>query len=309
MKQKRFTLLFVFIFLIIASASAFAHPGRTDSKGGHYDRQNGGYHYHHGYSAHHHPNGVCPYETENSYYVQDDDYISDNKKNKSSFDFLVKLSSDFTWHTSDAVHLLVYFFIIAIIIRVAFFQRSKITKSILTLKILNANHICLFIYFAIGLVCSLSLVFPYHLSGFEFILQWSLIGIVEFLLFTLVFSSIILIPVFITLGHFYERFLMKSPDYDIIKENLFSYVTPSVTDNKLVCEIKRKIIETNKKSNIFSQIVIPPSLLTELNNTHNSKEKAKLLNFIYCEILLQIDSKKLKKEISCYFRIILNLVS
>lgn len=45
---------------------AQAHSGRTDSQGGHHDYKNksglGSYHYHHGYSAHLHPNGVCPYE-------------------------------------------------------------------------------------------------------------------------------------------------------------------------------------------------------------------------------------------------------
>lgn len=41
---------------------AFAHSGRTDSNGGHYDRSDGSYHYHHGYSAHRHPNGVCPFD-------------------------------------------------------------------------------------------------------------------------------------------------------------------------------------------------------------------------------------------------------
>lgn len=38
------------------------HSGRTDSRGGHNDNINGGYHYHHGYKAHSHKNG-CPYET------------------------------------------------------------------------------------------------------------------------------------------------------------------------------------------------------------------------------------------------------
>lgn len=46
---------------------AFAHPGRTDSSGGHYNRSTGEYHYHHGYSAHQHTDtnsdGIleCPY--------------------------------------------------------------------------------------------------------------------------------------------------------------------------------------------------------------------------------------------------------
>lgn len=58
MKQK-FLLLLLILFLPVA---AFAHSGGTDAKGGHYNHSTGEYHYHHGYSAHQHPNGVCPYE-------------------------------------------------------------------------------------------------------------------------------------------------------------------------------------------------------------------------------------------------------
>jgi hypothetical protein len=47
---------------LILSFCALAHPGRTDSKGGHTDSSTGEYHYHHGYSAHQHTNGVCPYD-------------------------------------------------------------------------------------------------------------------------------------------------------------------------------------------------------------------------------------------------------
>ena len=50
------------VFLILFS-SVFAHSGGTDSKGGHHDRINGGYHYHHGKPAHSHQNG-CPYKDE-----------------------------------------------------------------------------------------------------------------------------------------------------------------------------------------------------------------------------------------------------
>lgn len=42
--------------------SASAHPGRTDANGGHYDSSTGEYHYHHGYPAHQHTNGICPYD-------------------------------------------------------------------------------------------------------------------------------------------------------------------------------------------------------------------------------------------------------
>lgn len=47
--------------LISLSPSVSAHPGRTDSNGGHYNSFTGEYHYHHGYPEHQHPNGQCPY--------------------------------------------------------------------------------------------------------------------------------------------------------------------------------------------------------------------------------------------------------
>ncbi len=43
--MKRILTTFVAI-LFVCSLAALAHPGRTDSKGGHNDRKNGGYHYH-----------------------------------------------------------------------------------------------------------------------------------------------------------------------------------------------------------------------------------------------------------------------
>ena len=47
--------------------TAQAHSGRTDASGGHHDYKNksglGSYHYHHGYPAHLHPDGFCPYDS------------------------------------------------------------------------------------------------------------------------------------------------------------------------------------------------------------------------------------------------------
>lgn len=60
------------MFLIVISfpITAFAHSGRTDSQGGHRDNKNksglGSYHYHHGYPAHLHDGGVCPYSSGNT---------------------------------------------------------------------------------------------------------------------------------------------------------------------------------------------------------------------------------------------------
>lgn len=55
------------ILLVLCVTPASAHPGRTDSQGGHYNRSTGEYHWHHGMSAHQHydmdGDGIldCPY--------------------------------------------------------------------------------------------------------------------------------------------------------------------------------------------------------------------------------------------------------
>lgn len=60
-------LIGLFIWGIISTTiPAYAHPGRTDGKGGHYNRSTGEYHYHHGMSEHQHPGGVCPYSISKS---------------------------------------------------------------------------------------------------------------------------------------------------------------------------------------------------------------------------------------------------
>ena len=54
--------------LLILTTVIYAHSGRTDSSGGHYNHSTGEYHYHHGYSAHDHYDidgdgkRDCPYE-------------------------------------------------------------------------------------------------------------------------------------------------------------------------------------------------------------------------------------------------------
>ncbi len=59
--KLRKILLTVISLLLLFSLPAYAHSGRTDGAGGHYNRSTGEYHYHHGHPAHQHPNGVCPY--------------------------------------------------------------------------------------------------------------------------------------------------------------------------------------------------------------------------------------------------------
>lgn len=52
------------------------HPGRTDEDGGHTDSSTGEYHYHHGFPAHQHPDGKCPYEGQEPIYTHHDNYSS-----------------------------------------------------------------------------------------------------------------------------------------------------------------------------------------------------------------------------------------
>lgn len=54
-----FVLLLLMPYVIITS---YAHAGDTDGNGGHYNRTTGEYHYHHGYPAHSHACGKCPYD-------------------------------------------------------------------------------------------------------------------------------------------------------------------------------------------------------------------------------------------------------
>lgn len=62
------SLLLCIVSFCLIPITAFAHPGRTDANGGHWDSSTGEYHYHHGYSAHDHydmnGDGVvdCPYD-------------------------------------------------------------------------------------------------------------------------------------------------------------------------------------------------------------------------------------------------------
>lgn len=59
-------ILSIIVLTMLLCASVFAHPGRTDSNGGHYDHSTGEYHYHHGYGPHNHSDSSCPYNTKNT---------------------------------------------------------------------------------------------------------------------------------------------------------------------------------------------------------------------------------------------------
>ena len=66
MNKKLAIILLIVFLLIIFTVVPAAHPGRTDENGGHYSYEDGEYHYHHGYPAHQHENGECPYDFKNN---------------------------------------------------------------------------------------------------------------------------------------------------------------------------------------------------------------------------------------------------
>ena len=60
--KRLLSLSLILIVLCLSCIQASAHSGKTDASGGHYDSSTGEYHYHHGYPAHQHTNGKCPYD-------------------------------------------------------------------------------------------------------------------------------------------------------------------------------------------------------------------------------------------------------
>lgn len=62
---------------LVSPIIASSHSGGTDDNGGHYDSATNEYHYHHGYPAHQHTNGNCPYDFEDNTHTQSKNNISD----------------------------------------------------------------------------------------------------------------------------------------------------------------------------------------------------------------------------------------
>lgn len=70
-RGKVILILLVILSIFLVGATTYAHPGRTDSSGGHKDNKNrsglGSYHFHCGGNPPHlHTNGICPYSSSSS---------------------------------------------------------------------------------------------------------------------------------------------------------------------------------------------------------------------------------------------------
>ena len=86
--------LLIFLLLQPIALVAYAHPGRTDGRGGHTNHSTGEYHYHHGQSAHDHYDMDgdcildCPYDFNDT-----TDHSSESSK-ASSKSIKVKVQKD-----------------------------------------------------------------------------------------------------------------------------------------------------------------------------------------------------------------------
>lgn len=101
--KQRAVFFAVLLFIILSAVTVYAHPGKTDSNGGHTDRSTGEYHYHHGYPAHNHSDldgdGVkeyCPY---------DHDDATDHKNMEGSYSKLYSDSTAKAVTEADVFHL------------------------------------------------------------------------------------------------------------------------------------------------------------------------------------------------------------
>lgn len=96
-KRKQWLFLLTVLSCITLSSVVYAHPGRTDSIGGHHDYENesglGSYHYHHGYEAHLHENGICPYD-----YVDNTSDSNANFESKYTEEYIQNIIDDVTEH-------------------------------------------------------------------------------------------------------------------------------------------------------------------------------------------------------------------
>lgn len=171
MRRRSVILITAIVLFLLSCVSSLAHSGRTDSKGGHYDRSSGEYHYHHGYSAHQHPNGVCPY---------DDDYTTKTHNSKTGLKFLGKLSGDHEWHMSDVIHLV----IIALLPILAFIWLSED----MVWRTRKYGNLAFTLFVSVLLSgYSLSLIFPYYLNGLDFLFKWIGLGIIIPIVFFITF--------------------------------------------------------------------------------------------------------------------------
>lgn len=99
MKKQIVSLLLCLLVIAALTTPALSHSGRTDSDGGHWNHSTGEYHYHHGYPAHQHTGGVCPYDYEDK--AGQNSESSSNNSNNSGGSNGNKVTDNSSSHSED----------------------------------------------------------------------------------------------------------------------------------------------------------------------------------------------------------------
>lgn len=305
-KRQVILVLIIFILLFLfSSVCCLAHSGRTDSKGGHYDHSSGKYHYHHGYSAHQHPNGICPYETEDNYYdVQDDNDFSQSKNDKFSFEFFAKLSSDFTWHTSDIIHIILITVCLIIAYRVVLFEPRIGLWANYKYGYSNADLAGMIV---ISLICygySLSAIFPYDLKGVNFLGIWLLNGFVVLLFVLLCIATPICIAVIsFTSERIDKKYLSFATALYVqslkwpVNNDFLDADTILYTTNQKLEQINCRYYNTEK----YFFIEIPACLIEQILTAKHTDEIIKHTESIKNYVLRQSRRGKCRRELVDFF--------
>lgn len=198
--MKKIISLFAVIGIVALSLiPAFAHSGRTDSKGGHYDRSTGKYHYHHGYSAHQHPNGVCPYEDDEEEFDDGIDWdtdeqttVSSNTKSKGIFtvnNLPDKFYVDYDWYYLDVLHLVLTIILDVSLIfcYIQYLYNNRKYADFYTIFLVAAM---LVLWIVTSLLISLCIEFT-DVSDFLIAIPFYIIGLIAVPVLSFVLSSVV----------------------------------------------------------------------------------------------------------------------
>lgn len=272
---KSISLLITLSICALLITTVSAHGGRTDANGGHYDRSTGEYHYHHGYPAHQHPGGICPYSYDdqtdhssssgssyssnnynNSYNSNKYNNSSESSSSAYSSNSYNSSSSTYSKYTETknttlsvgekVEYLTLLIIIIAIICFILYkYIKTKVYNSLEAIKLLRNNIIPVAI--AISIIIS-GFFYSYDpdmvliLSGNEIIEVW---------LLWIYVAAILSITEFI---------LITYTVYALLKDNAYRHLTvDDLRDNRTDSVVNR--IATLK---LFKYLLLPFSIVVSI---------------------------------------------